>query len=372
LYGGTQFAMRIFLDPLKMGAYNLSSSQVMSVLQSNNYQSAPGQATGYFVLYNAEADTQVNSTQQLEDLIVASHDGAVIRVRDIAKVTLEKNHDQYRALANGKEAVIVAVDSSPSANPLDIAANVRKLLPDFQQNLPNTMSMKLLYDSTQAINESINEVLKTIVEAAAIVLVVIALFLGSMRAVVIPIITIPLSLVGVVMLMQMFGFSINLITLLAMVLAIGLVVDDAIVVVENVDRHIKAGETPFRAAIIGTREIASPVITMTITLAAVYTPIALMGGITGSIFKEFALTLAGAVFISGVIALTLSPMMCAVMLKPHINPNRFERGVENTLNDASPLVLVDGIYIVFGSGSVGCSGNISKNKRINHYHKIEE
>ena len=152
------------------------------------------------------------------------------------------------------------------------------------------------------------------------------------RAVVIPIITIPLSLVGVVMLMQMFGFSINLITLLAMVLAIGLVVDDAIVVVENVDRHIKAGETPFRAAIIGTREIASPVITMTITLAAVYTPIALMGGITGSIFKEFALTLAGAVFISGVIALTLSPMMCAVMLKPHINPNRFERGVENTLN----------------------------------------
>ena len=360
LYGGTQFAMRIWLDPLKMGAYNLSSSQVMSVLQSNNYQSAPGQATGYFVLYNAEADTQVNSTQQLEDLIVASHDGAVIRVRDIAKVTLEKNHDQYRALANGKEAVIVAVDSSPSANPLDIAANVRKLLPDFQHNLPNTMSMKLLYDSTQAINESIKEVLKTIVEAAAIVLVVIALFLGSMRAVVIPIITIPLSLVGVVMLMQMFGFSINLITLLAMVLAIGLVVDDAIVVVENVDRHIKAGETPFRAAIIGTREIASPVITMTITLAAVYTPIALMGGITGSIFKEFALTLAGAVFISGVIALTLSPMMCAVMLKPHINPNRFERGVENTLNSVTavysrildkvmtrrPVIIVFGVIVL--------------------------
>lgn len=332
LYGGTQFAMRIWLDPLKMGAYNLSATQVMSVLQANNYQSAPGQATGYFVLYNAEADTQVNSTEQLENLVVASHDGSVVRVRDIAKVSLEKSHDQYRALANGKEAVVVAVDAAPSANPLEIAANVNKLLPDFEQNLPNNMSMRLLYDSTRAINESIYEVLKTIVEAAAIVVVVIALFLGSLRAVVIPIVTIPLSLIGVVMLMQMFGFSINLITLLAMVLAIGLVVDDAIVVVENVDRHIKAGETPFRAAIIGTREIASPVITMTITLAAVYTPIALMGGVTGSIFKEFALTLAGAVFISGVIALTLSPMMCSAMLKPHTNPNRFERTVENTLN----------------------------------------
>lgn len=330
LYGGTQFAMRIWLDPAKMAMYNLTATQVLSVLQTNNYQSAPGQATGYYVLYNAEAETQISDTSQLENLVISSNSGAVIRLKDIAKVSLEKNHDQYRALANGKEAVIIGVDAAPSANPLDIAADVRKILPSFESNLPNTMKMQLLYDSTEAINESIHEVLKTIVEASVIVLVVIAMFLGTLRAVVIPIITIPLSLIGVVMLMQMFGFSINLITLLAMVLAIGLVVDDAIVVVENVDRHIKAGETPFRAAIIGTREIASPVITMTITLAAVYTPIALMGGVTGSIFKEFALTLAGAVFISGVIALTLSPMMCAHMLKPHLNPNRFEQGIENT------------------------------------------
>ncbi len=360
LYGGTQFAMRIWLDPMKLAAYNLSATQVLSVLQANNYQSAPGQATGYFVLYNAEAETQINSTEQLENLVVSTVDGTVIRVRDIAKVSLEKSRDQYRALANGKEAVIAAVDASPSANPLDIAASVRALLPDFQRNLPATMNMNLLYDSTEAINESIHEVLKTILEASAIVLVVIALFLGTLRAVVIPVVTIPLSLIGVVMLMQMFGFSINLITLLAMVLAIGLVVDDAIVVVENVDRHIKAGESPFRAAIIGTREIASPVITMTITLAAVYTPIALMGGVTGSIFKEFALTLAGAVFISGVIALTLSPMMCGQMLRAHTNPNRFEKSVENTLNAITntysrmldkvmtrrPVIIVFGLIVV--------------------------
>ncbi|MGS0729775.1 efflux RND transporter permease subunit, partial [Shewanella sp. 0m-11] len=190
---------------------------------------------------------------------------------------------------------------------------------------------RILYDSSLAIDESINEVIKTIAEAAFIVIVVITLFLGSFRAVIIPIVTIPLSLIGVAIIMQMFGFTLNLMTLLAMVLAIGLVVDDAIVVVENVDRHIKLGEPPFRAAIIGTREIAVPVISMTITLAAVYAPIALMGGVTGSLFKEFALTLAGAVFISGIVALTLSPMMCSKILKPHSTPNRFESSVENFL-----------------------------------------
>ncbi len=332
LYGGTEFALRIWLDPERMAAYNLTASDVMSVLQANNYQSSPGQATGYFMLYNADAKTQVDSVADLEKLVVASRSGAVIRLRDIAKVSLEKNHDTYRAMANGHEAVIVGLDPSPTANPLEIAANVVKMMPELRRNMPSTIQMDLLYDSTEAINESINEVVKTIVEAGVIVLVVITLFLGSLRAVVIPIITIPLSLIGVVMLMQMFGFTINLMTLLAMVLAIGLVVDDAIVVVENVDRHIKAGEDPFRAAIIGTREIALPVISMTITLAAVYAPIALMGGVTGSLFKEFALTLAGAVFVSGIVALTLSPMMCSKMLREHVAPNAFERGVESTLN----------------------------------------
>ncbi len=331
LYGGIDFALRIWLDPERMAAYNLTASEIMNVLQTNNYQSSPGQATGYYMLYNADAKTQVDNVADLEKLVVASRNGAVVRLRDVAKVSLERSHDVVRALANGKEGVLIALDPSPSANPLDIAKNVRDMLPEIQRNLPSTIKMSLLYDSTEAINESIDEVVKTIVEAGVIVLIVITLFLGSLRAVVIPVITIPLSMIGVVMLMQMFGFTINLMTLLAMVLAIGLVVDDAIVVVENVDRHIKAGEEPFRAAIIGTREIALPVISMTITLAAVYAPIALMGGITGSLFKEFALTLAGSVFISGILALTLSPMMCSKMLKPHVQPNAFERAIENTM-----------------------------------------
>ena len=332
MYGGTKYALRVWLDPAKMAAFNLTAADVMSVLNSNNYQSATGQATGYFTLYNGNAETQVNTTEELERLVVATRDGKVIRLADIAKVSLEKSHDTYRATANGREAVVLAINAAPTANPINIAHDVLEMLPSLKSNMPSTMEANVLYDSTVAINESISEVIKTIAEAAAIVLVVITLFLGSFRAVIIPIITIPLSLIGVVMVMQMFGFSINLMTLLAMVLAIGLVVDDAIVVLENVDRHVKEGEEPFRAAIIGTREIAVPVIAMTVTLAAVYAPIALMGGITGSLFKEFALTLAGAVFVSGIIALTLSPMMCAKMLKANEEPGKFESKVHHLLD----------------------------------------
>ncbi|MFQ2344405.1 multidrug efflux RND transporter permease subunit [Aeromonas dhakensis] len=331
MYGGTKYALRVWLDPAKMAAFNLTAADVMNVLNSNNYQSATGQATGYFTLYNGNAETQVNTTEELERLVVSTRDGKVIRLADIAKVTLEKSHDTYRATANGREAVVLAINAAPTANPINIAHDVLAMLPSLKSNMPSTMEANVLYDSTVAINESIHEVIKTIAEAAAIVLVVITLFLGSFRAVIIPIITIPLSLIGVVMVMQMFGFSINLMTLLAMVLAIGLVVDDAIVVLENVDRHVKEGEDPFRAAIIGTREIAVPVIAMTVTLAAVYAPIALMGGITGSLFKEFALTLAGAVFVSGIIALTLSPMMCAKMLKANEEPGKFESTVHHLL-----------------------------------------
>lgn len=332
MYGGTKYALRVWLDPAKMAAFNLTAADVMSVLNSNNYQSATGQATGYFTLYNGNAETQVNTTEELERLVVATRDSKVIRLADIAKVSLEKSHDTYRATANGREAVVLAINAAPTANPINIAHDVLEMLPSLKSNMPSTMEANVLYDSTVAINESISEVIKTIAEAATIVLVVITLFLGSFRAVIIPIITIPLSLIGVVMVMQMFGFSINLMTLLAMVLAIGLVVDDAIVVLENVDRHVKEGEEPFRAAIIGTREIAVPVIAMTVTLAAVYAPIALMGGITGSLFKEFALTLAGAVFVSGIIALTLSPMMCAKMLKANEEPGKFESKVHHLLD----------------------------------------
>lgn len=331
LYGGIKYAMRIWLDPARMGAFNLSSSDVMQVLQANNYQSAVGQTNSVYTLFNGTADTQVATIEELKRLVIGSKDGLVVRLGDIADVSLEKSHDIYRALANGKEAVVIGLDVTPTANPLNVAADTRALLPEIERNLPPSIGSSILYDSSLAIDESIKEVVKTIGEAAIIVIVVITLFLGSLRAVVIPIVTIPLSLIGVAIIMQMFGFTLNLMTLLAMVLAIGLVVDDAIVVVENVDRHIKLGESPFRAAIIGTREIAVPVISMTITLAAVYAPIALMGGITGSLFKEFALTLAGSVFISGIVALTLSPMMCAKILKPHTTPNRFEMGVENFL-----------------------------------------
>ena len=333
LYGGTAFAMRIWLDPERMAGFDLTTKDVVQILQANNIQSATGQANSYYTLFNGNTQTQVATAGELENLIIATREnGKTIRLQDIAKVSLEKSHDIYRAMANGNDAVVVAIDASPTANPLDITAGVREMLPELQKNNPSSIKMEVLYDSTIAIEESISEVVKTIIEAGAIVLVVMILFLGSWRAVVIPIITIPLSLIGVLVVMQMFGFTINLMTLLAMVLAIGLVVDDAIVVVENIDRHIKAGEEPFRAAIIGTREIAVPVISMTITLAAVYAPIALMGGITGSLFTEFALTLAGAVFVSGIVALTLSPMMCSVLLKSNHQPNRFEKTVDGVLS----------------------------------------
>ena len=332
MYGGVPFALRVWLDPQKMAAFNLSASDVTHVLQANNYQSAVGQANNDFVLYNGSANTQSNSPASLEKLVVSSNNGQVIRLGDIAKVTLSRSSDSYRATANGQEAVVGAIEAAPSANPINIAKDVRKLLPSIERNMPSTIKMTIMYDSTIAINDSIHEVIITILEAALIVLVVIALFIGSLRSVIIPIITIPLSLIGVALVMQLFGFSWNLMTLLALVLAIGLVVDDAIVVLENVERHIKLGQTPFRAAILGTREIAIPVISMTIALGAVYAPIALMGGLTGSLFKEFALTLAGAVFISGIIALTLSPVMCATFLKENEAPNKFELMVHGFLD----------------------------------------
>ncbi|CAM2890010.1 multidrug efflux RND transporter permease subunit [Vibrio ordalii] len=335
LFGGMKYALRIWLDPAKMAGLQLTAGDVMNVLNANNYQSATGQATGEFVLYNGSADTQVSNVDELKNLVVKTGDGNVIRLGDIANVTLEKSHDIYRASANGQEAVVAAINAAPSANPINIAQDVLDQLPQLKRNLPSNIEMNVMYDSTVAINESIHEVIKTIAEAALIVLVVITLFLGSLRAVIIPIVTIPLSLIGVAMVMQGMGFSWNLMTLLAMVLAIGLVVDDAIVVLENVDRHIKLGESPFRAAIIGTREIAVPVIAMTLTLGAVYAPIAMMGGITGSLFKEFALTLAGAVFVSGIVALTLSPMMCSKMLKAHEEPNKFEQKVHGLLDSMS-------------------------------------
>ena len=328
---GAEYAMRIWLDPDRMAAQGLSAPQVMAALSANNVQTAAGNANGYYTVYKNKVETTTKNIEELGNVIVYSKGDQLVRLRDIATVEMNKEDDSVRSKANGRDAVVLAIEASPTANPLTVAADVRPLFESIKKNLPDSIQGEILYDVTKAINSSINEVIKTIVEATVIVLVVIMLFIGSFRAILIPIITIPISLIGVIMLLQAFDFSINLMTLLAMILAIGLVVDDAIVVLENVDRHIKLGETPFRAAIIGTREIGVPVISMTIALMAVYSPMALMGGITGSLFKEFALTLAGAVFISGIVALTLSPMMSSKLLKAHTAPSKLEVRIEHTL-----------------------------------------
>ncbi|OOF81626.1 transporter [Rodentibacter ratti] len=332
IFGAAEYAMRIWLDPQKMAAQNLSASQVMSALSVNNIQTAAGSDNGYYVSYRNKVETTTKSVEQLGNLIVASNGDDLVRLRDIATVELNKESDNSRATANGGESVVLGINPTSSANPLTVAEKIRPLYASIQKQLPDSMESDILYDRTIAINSSINEVIKTIVEATVIVLVVILMFIGSLRAIIIPVLTIPISLIGVLMMLQSLDFSINLMTLLALILAIGLVVDDAIVVLENVDRHIKEGETPFRAAIIGTREIALPVISMTISLIAVYSPMALMGGITGTLFKEFALTLAGSVFISGIVALTLSPMMTSKLLKSNAEPTWMERKVEHTLS----------------------------------------
>ena len=342
IFGASEYALRIWLDPQKMAAQNLSATQVMSALSSNNVQTAAGNDNGFYVVYKNKVDTTTKSVEELGNLIVSSNGDKLVRLRDIADIELNKSSDNARAVANGSDSVVLAVNPTSSANPLTVAEKILPLYESIKNNLPDAIQTDILYDRTVAINNSIEEVVKTIIEATIIVLVVITMFIGSFRAILIPVITIPISLIGVIMMLQTLDFSINLMTLLALILAIGLVVDDAIVVLENVDRHIKLGETPFRAAIIGTREIAVPVISMTIALIAVYSPMALMGGITGTLFKEFALTLAGAVFISGIVALTLSPMMTSKLLKGHDKPSKLEARVNRTLtkiNNAYTYVL---------------------------------
>ncbi|HHE9974685.1 TPA: efflux RND transporter permease subunit [Haemophilus influenzae] len=337
VFGAAEYALRIWLDPQKMAAQNLSAPAVMSALSANNVQTAAGNDNGYYVSYRNKVETTTTSVEQLRNLIISSNGDDLVRLRDIATVELNKESDNSRATANGAESVVLAINPTSTANPLTVAEKIRPLYDSIKTQLPDSMESDILYDRTIAINSSIHEVIKTIGEATLIVLVVILMFIGSFRAILIPILAIPISLIGVLMLLQSFNFSINLMTLLALILAIGLVVDDAIVVLENVDRHIKEGETPFRAAIIGTREIAVPVISMTIALIAVYSPMALMGGITGTLFKEFALTLAGAVLISGIVALTLSPMMSSKLLKSNAQPTWLEQKVEHTLGKVNRI-----------------------------------
>lgn len=324
-------AVRIWLKPEAMATYNLTAAEVNAVLTQNNYRAAPGQIKSRYFQFNIDVDTDLKTPEEFEQMVIADRPQGIVRLRDIATVELAAVREAVRSRMGGANSVVIAIEATPTGNPLDVAKRVRARLDGVKRNLTSSITMYIGYDASEYIQASIEEVIKTIAEAGLIVIIVIFLFMGSFRAMLIPIVTIPFSLIGVCLVMQMMGFSINLLTLLAMVLAIGLVVDDAIVVVENVERHLQMGKSPFEAAIIGTREIAVPVISMTITLAAVYSPIALLGGVTGSLFKEFALTLAGAVVVSGVVALTLSPAMCSLILKHTEHASGFERFVQGTM-----------------------------------------
>jgi multidrug efflux pump len=315
ILGGQTFAMRLWLDPIKMAGRGVSPNDVAAAIAANNFQAAAGQAKGFFIVSNVTANTDLQNVQQFKRMIVKAANGGFVRIEDIATVELAAQSTDASVAFNGDHAIFIGVQATPQGNPLSIVKGIRALFPELERNLPPSMKMKVAFDSTKFIQSSIDEVEKTLGQAVLIVIVVIFLFLATLRSVVIPVVTIPLSLIGVCSLMLIAGFTFNLLTLLAMVLAIGLVVDDAIVVVENIHRHLEEGLSPVQAALKGAREIVGPIISMTITLAAVYAPIGFLGGITGTLFREFAFTLAGSVIVSGVIALTLSPMMCSVLLK---------------------------------------------------------
>lgn len=330
IMGARTFAMRIWLKPDRMAALGLSASEVRSALAAQNYLSAVGKTKGEMTAVNLAARTDVHSADEFRQIVVRERQGAAVRLGDIADIELGADDYDIRALLRGKEITMISINVLPTANAIDVIERVRTVWPEIQAQLPESIQGEVVYDATEFINDSINEVMKTLLEAVVIVVLVIYLFLGSFRSVLIPIVAIPLSLVGCSVFMLALGFSINLLTLLAMVLAIGLVVDDAIVVVENIHRHIEEGLTPMAAALKGAHELVGPVIAMTITLAAVYAPIGLQSGVTGTLFREFAFTLAGSVVVSGFVALTLSPMLSSRMLRH--NPNR--RGFEALLERA--------------------------------------
>ncbi len=315
ILGDRTFAMRIWLKPDKMAALGISPSQLSDALARNNYLSALGKTKGSMVSVNLVANTDLRTAEEFRQLVVKEEQGSVVRLGEVADVVLGAENYEEDVRFNGETATFMGIWVLPTANSLDVIAKVREAMPEIQAQLPAGMKAGIPYDSTAYIHDAIDEVLKTLGETLLIVIVVIFLFLGSLRSVLIPVVAIPISLVGAVFLMMAAGFTINLLTLLAIVLSVGLVVDDAIVMVENVERHLHGGQSPFQAALHGARELVGPIIAMTITLAAVYTPVAIQGGLTGALFREFAFTLAGAVIVSGVVALTLSPMMSSRLLR---------------------------------------------------------
>jgi multidrug efflux pump len=332
IVGSKQFALRAWLDPDRLAAMGLTAADVYTALSKNNYISALGSSKGQMVSVDITAGTDLHSVEEFKDLVVKDKGTSLVRLRDVANVVLGAEDYNFSALMNGKPAVFIGIKVAPEANLLSVISHVRDAFPDIKQQLPDGLNGSIVFDSTDYVVSSIKEVVKTLAEALLIVTAVIFLFLGAPRSVLIPTVAIPLSLIGAFFIMLVLGYSINLLTLLALVLAIGLVVDDAIIVVENVDRHIKDGLKPLQAAIQGARELAGPIIAISVVLIAVYVPIGFQGGLTGSLFSEFAFTLAGAVGVSAVVALTLSPMMTAFFLRAdqHESPlvQRIDRNFE--------------------------------------------
>ncbi len=330
--GSRLYALRAWLDPERMAAHGIAAGDVYNALSANNYLTAVGTTKGQMVSVDLTASTDLHSLDEFRKLVVRQKDGAIIRLEDVANVVLGAETYDFSVAFTGQHSVFLGIQVAPSANVLDVARRVRQAMPGIEAQLPVGMTQKLAYDATKFIDTSISEVIKTLIEALAIVTVVIYLFLGSLRAVVIPVVAMPLSLVGAFFLMLALGYSINLLTLLALVLAIGLVVDDAIIVVENVDRHLKTGLSPFNAALQGARELGGPIIAMTVVLVAAYLPIGFQGGLTGALFTQFAFTLAGAVTASAVIALSLSPMMCATVFRAEQEEGRFVHFIDQRFN----------------------------------------
>ncbi len=315
ILGDRTFAMRIWLKPEKMAALGISPSAVQDALARNNYLSALGRTKGSMVSVNLVANTDLRTPEEFRQLVVKEENGTVVRLGEIADVALGAENYEADVRFNGEQATFMGIWVLPTANSLEVIKQVRAALPEIKSQMPAGMKLGVPYDSTEYIQDAINEVLRTLTETLLIVVIVIFLFLGSFRSVLIPVVAIPISLIGAVFLMLVAGFTINLLTLLAIVLSVGLVVDDAIVMVENVERHLQNGKSPQRAALDAARELAGPIISMTITLAAVYAPVGIQGGLTGALFREFAFTLAGAVIVSGIVALTLSPMMGSKLLR---------------------------------------------------------
>ncbi|MGD9591143.1 MAG: efflux RND transporter permease subunit, partial [Candidatus Berkiella sp.] len=356
ILGQRTFAMRAWLNPDKMSAFNVTGADIATALANNDFISAAGRTDGQMVTVNLIADTGLHTVEEFKQLIIKSQNGAIVRLEDVGTVSLGSENYDTAVGFDGQQAVYIGIQVAPAANLLTVIDSVRKAFPDIQNQLPEGLNGQIVYDSTKFVNSSIKEVVRSLLEAILIVTVVIFIFLGSMRSVLIPVIAIPLSLVGTFFIMLVLGYSINLLSLLALVLAIGLVVDDAIIVVENVFRHMEEGVSRLQAAIIGARELANPIIAISVVLIAVYVPIGFMGGLTGALFTEFAFTLAGAVGISAVVALTLSPMMCSKFLKlsnhdgggfmEYINKKfaKLEERYENTLHHSLNFLPVTAVF----------------------------